>query len=144
MKKITRPTIALLLVLIISMTSITASASGTVPDYNEGIMPCLEHVSNSSFDFLALSDGGHVSVSYNGNDSFVRADVSVKVEKRFLLVFWNDVGEWSTSSTDPYGSFYHIFALNGKGTYRATITLTITGSDGTTDTITNEIESKLE
>lgn len=144
MKKITRPTIALLLVLIISMTSITASASGTVPDYNEGIMPIMEHVSTTSFIFYALSDGGHASIEYTGSDSFVRADVTVKVEKRFLLVFWNDVDEWSASSTDPYGSFYHLFALNGKGTYRATITLTITGSDGTVDTITDEIESKLE
>lgn len=142
MKKHSTIIISILLALILATTIITASAAETSIDYNNGIMPCLEHVSNSSFDFSALSSGGHVSVSYNGNDSFVRADVSVKVEKRFLLVFWNDVGEWSASSTDPYGSFYHIFSLNGSGTYRATITLTITGSDGTVDTITEEIESK--
>lgn len=142
MKKHSTIIISILLALILATTNITASAAETSIDYNNGIMPFLEHVSNSSFDFSALSDGGHVSVSYNGNDSFVRADVSVKVEKRFLLVFWNDVGEWSASSTDLYGSFYHIFSLNGSGTYRATITLTITGSDGTVDTITEEIESK--
>ncbi len=145
MKRITRPTIALLLVLILSMTSITTvSASEAVPNYNEGIMPILEHVGYASFAFSALSDGGHTSIEYEGSDSFVRADVTVKVEKRFLLVFWNDVDEWSASSTDPEGYFYHLFTLNGNGTYRATITLTITGSDGTVDTITDEIESKLE
>jgi hypothetical protein len=126
------------------MTSITSSASEIQPNYNDGIMPCLEHISNAEFSFSALSDGGHVSVSYDGYNSFVRADVTVKVEKRFLLVFWNDVDEWSASSTNPYGVFYHLFTLNGNGTYRATVTLTITGSDGTVDTITDEIESKLE
>ena len=144
MKRITRPTIALLLVLILSMTSITASASEVQPNYNDGIMPCLEHISNAEFSFSAISSGGHVSVSYYGYNSFVRADVTVKVEKRFLLVFWNDVDEWSASSTKSYDTFYHLFTLNGNGTYRATITLTITGSDGTVDTITDEIESKLE
>lgn len=144
MKRIAKTTLALLLALVMSMTSITASANESQPNYNEGIMPCLEHITNAEFSFTAISDGGHVSVSYDGSDSFVRANVSVKVEKRFLLVFWNDIGEWSASSTDLYGVFYHLFALDGSGTYRATITLTITGSDGNVDTITDEIKSVLE
>ena len=144
MKKIAKITLSLLLVLVMSMTSITASASEVQSNYNEGIIPCLEHVNNARLAFSALSDGGHVSVYYEGYDSFVRADITVKLEKRFLLVFWNDVDEWSASSTDVDGYFYHLFSLNGNGTYRATITLTITGSDGTADIITDEIESKLE
>ena len=145
MKRIAKITLALLLVLVISMTSITASATEVNPNLNKEIMPCLEHISSSSFSFSPTSDGGHVSVTYNGlKDTFVCADVTVKVEKRFLLVFWNDIDEWSATSTALYGNFYHLFTLNGNGTYRATITLTITGSDGTVDTITDEIESKLE
>ena len=143
MKKITKVTLAMLLVLVLSMTSITASANEATSNYNEGIMPCLEHISDAVFSFTALSDGGHASVYYDGDDSFVRADLTVKLEKKFLLVFWNDVDEWSASSTDANGYFYHLFTLNGNGTYRATFTLTITGNDGTVDTITDEKQSKL-
>ena len=60
------------------------------------------------------------------------------------MVFRNDVDEWSASSIDPEGYFDHLFTLIGNGGYRATVTLTIIGSDGTVDTITDEIESKLE
>ena len=143
MKKITKVTLAMLLVLVLSMTSITASASEATSNYNEGIMPCLEHIKDADFYFSALSDGGHVTVYYEGYDSFVRADLTVKLEKKFLLVFWNDVDEWSASSTDLDGYFYHLFTLNGNGTYRATFTLTITGNDGTVDTFTDNIQSKL-
>ena len=72
----------------------------------------------------------------------MRADLTVKVQKRFLLVFWNDVSEWSASSTDIDGYFVNTLPLNGSGTYRANITLTITGSNGTVDTITDTIESQ--
>ena len=144
MKKITKVTLAMLLVLVLSMTSITASATEATPNYNEGIMPCLEHISRADFNFTALSDGGHTSIYYNALDgSFSRAEIKVKLEKKFLLVFWNDVDEWSASSTDLDGYFYHLFTLNGNGTYRATFTLTITGNDGTVDTITDEKQSKL-
>lgn len=69
-------------------------------------------------------------------------EVTVKLQKKFLLLFWTDVDEWSSSSTENYGDFYHVFELNGTGTYKATFTLTITGTDGTVDTVTKEIESK--
>lgn len=136
MRKITKALITIMLVVIMCMTNLTAFAT------NEGISPRLSHLENSSFAFVANESGGHVDAIYYGYDSFARADLTVKVEKRFLLVFWNDVGEWSASSTNTDGYFFHTFALNGSGTYRATFTLTITGNDGTVDTITEVIESK--
>ena len=136
MKKITKIIIAVFLIAIMCMTSINAFAS------DEGIMPRLSHTSNGSFSFAATADGGYVDVTYHGYDSFVRADLTVEIEKRFLLVFWNDVGTWSTSSTDMDGHFYHTIPLDGSGTYRATFTLLITGKDGTVDTIERTIESK--
>ena len=66
----------------------------------------------------------------------------MKLEKRFLFVFWNYVDEWSSSSTELNGDFFHTFTLDGSGTYRATFTLLITGNDGTVDTIEQVIESK--
>ena len=136
MKKITKTLVAVLLIAILSMANVTAFAS------TEGPTPRFSHISKSDFSFSATSSGGYTDVTYNGYDSFVRAELTVKVQKRFLLVIWNDVGEWSASSTSTEGYFFHTFALNGSGTYRATFTLTITGNDGTVDTITEVIESK--
>ena len=134
MKKITKTLIAILLLVIMCMTNVTAFAS------DEGIMPCLSHMEDGSFTFVPTEEGGYVDVTYYGYDSFVRADLTVKIEKRFLLVFWNDVCEWSASSTELNGIFYNTLPLNGSGTYRATFTLLITGNDGTVDTITDVIE----
>jgi hypothetical protein len=59
-----------------------------------------------------------------------------------LLAFWNDVDEWSTSSSTAYATLSYTFALDGKGTYRATFTLDVTGNDGTVETVTDSITIK--
>lgn len=137
MRKIAKSLTAILLVAIMCMTSITAAFAA-----EESPSPRLSHMSDGGFTFSATEDGGYVDVTYHGYDSFVRADITITVEKRFLLAFWSDIGEWSASSTDINGEFYHTFPLNGSGTYRANFTLIITGNDGTTDVITDTIKSK--
>lgn len=134
MRKNTKFLVAVLLIAVLSMTSITSFAS------EQTISPRLSHANGANFTFSATANGGYADVSYYGYDSFVRADLTVKVEKRFLFVFWNDIGEWSASSTEIDGHFFHTFTLDGSGTYRATFTLTITGNDGTVDTIPIETE----
>ena len=136
MKKITKTLVAIFLIAIMSMTSVTAFAS------NEGIMPRLSHMENGSFSFAATADGGYVDVTYYGYDSFVRADLTVKIEKSFLFFWWTEVSTWSASSTALNGVFYKTLPLDGRGTYRATFTLLITGNDGTVDTIEQVIESR--
>ena len=135
MKKITKTLVAILLIAILSMTSITVFA-------NEGISPRLSHTAGARFSFSATSNGGYIDVSYYGYDSFVRADLTVKVEKQFLFFFWTEVDTWSASSTEMNGDFYTTVPLTGSGTYRASFTLKVTGNDGTVDTVTSEIESK--
>ena len=135
MKKITKTLIAILLIAIMGMNSVTAFASSEAPS------PRLSHMSDGTFTFSATDEGGYANVFYYGYESFVRADITVKVEKRFLLFFWNDVDEWSASSTEIDGQFYHVFTLEGSGKYRATFTLLVTGNDGTVDTIERVIES---
>ena len=134
MRKITKTLVAIFLIAIMSMTSVTAFAS------NESPSPRLSHMSGGSFSFAATSDGGYVDVAYHGYDSFVRADLTVKIEKNFLFFWWNEVSSWSASSTQIDGEFYNTLPLDGSGTYRASFTLKITGNDGTVDTITDVIE----
>ena len=135
MKKITKTIVAILLIAVMSMANVVAFADG-------GISPRLSHMDEGIFYFGATENGGHAEVTYYGYDSFTRAELTVKVQKRFLLVIWNNVGEWSASSTNQYGMFSHTFALNGSGTYRAVFTLKVYGTDGTYDTIEKTIESK--
>lgn len=135
MKKITKRLVAVLLIAVLSMASITAFASANA------ISPRLSHTSNANFSFSATANGGYFDVTYYGyDDSFVRADLTVKIEKQFLFFFWTEVATWSASNTDIEGEFYDTIPLDGSGTYRATFTLTVTGNDGTVDTIPSKLE----
>ena len=136
MRKITKTLLITLLTLIMCFNAMSVGASAAE------IEPRLSHVNSVDFTFTASESGGRTLITCYGYDSFERIDVNVKLQKRFLLVFWNDVDEWNASSTDPYAILAHTFALNGTGMYRATFTVTVTGSDGTVDVITETIESK--
>jgi hypothetical protein len=134
MRKITKSLVAILLIAILSMANVTAFAT------DERISPRLSHMEDGGFSFAARDNIGYIDVTYYGYDSFVRADLNVKVQKRFLLVFWNDVYEWNASCTDLNGEFYHEFNIEKSGMYRAQFTLLVTGNDGTVDTVTSTIE----
>ena len=141
MKKITTLFFAILLIATMCLTSVTTFASEGGTNENEGIMPCLDHTFNYYSSFTASSDGGNVTITYRGESTFLRADVTVKIEKRNLLVFWKDIYEFSVSSTDVNASIYRLCPLDGSGNYRATITLTIYGTDGSSDSVTETIKS---
>ena len=134
MKKITKMLVAIMLITVMSLTNVVAFAT------DEGISPRLSHMGNGGFSFAAVDNVGYIGVTYYGYDSFVRADLNIKIQKRFLLVFWNDVYEWNASSTELNGTFVHEFDIEKSGTYRAQFTLLVTGTDGTVDTVTLEIE----
>ena len=106
------------------------------------VTPRYSNLQEKQIGFMAASSVGYVNVIYTGNPStFSYAKLTVKVEKRFLLVFWNDVTEWTTTSSDVNGNLYNVLPLNGSGKYRATFTLEIYGLNGSVDTITETLES---
>ena len=142
MKKNSKLFFAVLLIATMCLANVTAFASDGQTNENEGIMPRWENIMNISCSFIAASDGGHVSINYTGYSTFLRAEVTVKIEKRNLLVFWKDIYEFSVSSTDINGYIYRSCPLDGSGNYRATITLTIYGTDGSSDSVTETITSK--
>lgn len=126
--------------------------SGTVvvfaEDNSQEIMPCYEIVTQHNLSFtISDTNQATVNVRYGANSStFQKATVTVKIEKRFLLVFWNvvDIGytnnQWVASSTNPNGVFSNTFTVNGKGMYRAHITLVITGNNGQQDVIEETLQ----
>ena len=139
MKKALKSTILVILSLLMCLASMPVCAT----ESENQITPRLSHMADASFSFDATSSVGYIAATYTGySASFVSAKLTVTVEKRFLLVFWNEVGTWTSTSTDIHGSFYHEMPLDGKGTYyRATFTLEVTGTDGTVDVITDTLES---
>lgn len=139
MKKTIKSIILILMSMLMCLTSIPVCAT----ESENQVMPRLSHIGGASFAFDATSSVGYISADYTGySPSFVSAKLTVKVEKRFLWAFWNDVGTWTSTCTDLDGVFYHEMSLNGSGTYRATFTLEVTGTDGTVDVITDTIENK--
>ena len=143
MNKITKTLLIICLAIIMCFTSVPVTAFAAENNAQSTVTPRWSHLSNVNFSFAATSSGGHVDITYSGySDSFARADIHVKLQKKFLLVFWTDVDEWSVSSTEVIDDFYHCFTLNGTGTYKATLTFTVTGTDGTVDTYTDSGESR--
>lgn len=143
MRKTTKTLLATCLALVLLFTGMPITALAASNNTEATISPRFSHLIDVGFIFTATSSGGHTNVSYTGySDSFAKADIHVKLQKRFLLVFWTDVDEWNVSSTEYYDDLSHSFALDGTGTYKATLTFTATGTDGTVDTYTDTIESK--
>ena len=136
MRKITKTLFITLLTLVMCFNAMSVNASAAE------MQPRLSHIGSLDFAFTASEAGGRTVVTCTAYDSFEKMDVNVKLQKRFLLVFWSDVDEWNVSTTNPNAILEHTFALNGTGTYKATFTITVTGSDGTVDIITETIESK--
>lgn len=142
MKKTAKTLLVLALAVIMLVTGIptfAAESAGT----STGVSPRFSHLGTAAFGFSTLDSGAHVDVSYEAyKSSFVVARVTFKLEKKTLLFFWKDLGEWSSSSTDYLGDFYHIFPLDGNGTYKATMRLEVWGTDGTCDLIEDSRQSK--
>ena len=111
------------------------------------IMPRWNVVDQKNIIFKVANNNAIVNVTYDANSTnFQKANLTVKIQKRFLLVFWStvDIGytnnEWTASSTNLSGNFYNTFTVNGTGTYRAQITLEIIGKNGQKDVIEETIE----
>ena len=139
MKKTLKSILLVLMSMLICLTSIPVYAA----EEQKQVTPRLSHMAGASFSFDATSSVGYIDATYTGySSSFVSAKLTVKVEKQFLFFFWNEVGTWTSTSTELLGSFYHEMALTGAGTYRATFTLEVTGTDGTVDVVESVIESK--
>lgn len=82
------------------------------------------------------------SVEYNAKSNvFSYATVTVKIQKRFLGVFWSKVDEWTETSYSVNGYIENSTALEKTGTYRAVFTVEIYGKDGSVDTIEDTITS---
>ena len=112
------------------------------------ISPYLLNTDKCICSFSAASGTAEVLVSYEAKESsFSYAKLTVKIQKRFLGVFWStvDLGlttdEWIAYNYSASGYFSNSFPLEKTGTYRAVFTVEIYGKDGSVDTIEDTITS---
>ena len=142
----------LTLVLIFSMLFVAGIGGFTVSavENEETVTPRFTNCDQCNFIFRVLDPGeAHVGVTYFAKSNvFTQAKLTVKIQKKFLGLFWRtvDIGttndEWIAYSNDVYGEFYNYFSVDGTGTYRAVICLEIYGTSGAVDTIEDTIEYK--
>lgn len=145
MMAIKRCFIIFLSLVLVSLTAVNAFAQ---EDY--GVAPCYDNISGCDFSFYVRDPNtAEVYVDYNGNSGdFQKAEITVKIQKKVLLLFWDtvDIGEpndeWVETSTALNGHFHNTFDVNGKGTYRALITVEFTGVDGSVDVVEETKEYK--
>ncbi len=140
----------LTLVLIFSMLFVmgvggfTASAAGN----EETVTPRFTNCNQCNFMFRVLDPGeAHVGVTYFAkSDVFTQAKLTVKIQKKFLGVFWQtltingSLDEWCAYSYAVMDEFYKSFPIDGAGTYRAIMCLEVYGTSGTVDIIEDTIE----
>lgn len=91
--------------------------------------------------YFLISDEGiaTVGVSYYGYSNVTTsATISITIEKRNLLFFWNDVvSETITVSGVRYSEEFE-YQLDDTGTYRCTVEYVVSGTGGADDVITFE------
>lgn len=158
MKKVLLICLAVVSLLFALVPAASASVVGTVgeiekPSFSKTpeIMPLWNNTSQHNFYFTISPSGtAMVKATYNGTLGFSYAKLTVKLQKRFMGLFWStvDIGytdnEWVAQSSLSADIFSNTFYLEDTGTYRAKITLEVFGTDGSVDTIEETLEYKYE
>lgn len=127
---------ALLLCLV---TFITA----TITVYADSIQSYSNNVGSTNTTFTISSSGlATVKNTYNGITGVTQSsEIVTKVQKKYGLI-WITVsgGSWTDTSTATNFSKSHSVQLSDTGTYRAHVEFTISGSGGSDDKITKNVE----
>ena len=107
------------------------------------IMPLFENTDQCMMHFDITGSGyAEFAVEYYGQETCTGATVSVKIQKRTLLVFWTTVYEWEGTSTETYDYMLGGVQLEDTGTYRAVFTVEVHGTNGVTDVIEDKIQKE--
>ena len=119
-----------------SMAQFSVLASDIMPLNNNTLATKTRFVISDSGDAI-------VSVNYEGYPNITTgAIISIKIEKRNLLLFWSEVVEETIIVNDSrYYEELH-YQLDSTGTYRCTVEYVISGTGGADDVITFEKEQK--
>ena len=131
-----------ILTLLLTSVVLCANALPLFASAENVVSPCYANANDCNLYFTTSNGEASATVTYRAkSDAFSHATITVKIQKRFLGVFWSHVKEWTTISTDVNGYVENSTALEKTGTYRAVFTVEIYGKDGSVDTIEDTITS---
>lgn len=115
----------------------------TLTVYASEIQPFSNNVGSTNTVF-SISNSGLATVKNTYSDSLNRvtsAKVVTKVQKKVGLIWVTvDGGNWTDTSSATNFSKSHSVQLSSKGTYRAHVVFTISGTGGSDDKITKNVE----
>lgn len=132
-----KPIICLILCLGIFMGNpVNASANSIASPYlNNGASV------NTS---LSVNSNGvaQIILKYSGDEqNTAGGKITTQLQKRFLLVFWTDVdgGYWVDESSESSYTAVHTLAV-ATGTYRVQVEYLLYGTDGSVETVNDEVQ----
>lgn len=132
MKKV----IAVILCFVTLFTTTITAYAGSIQLYSNNVL-----TTNTTF---SISNSGKATVanSYSGITGTTKsAEIVTKVQKKVGLI-WVTVsgGSWTDTSSVTNFSKSHSVQLSSTGTYRAHVVFTISGTGGSDDKITKNVE----
>ena len=126
-----------LFLLLACLTTTAFAAEGS------GVSTYANNTASTDTIFFIKNGVAYVTVSYDGYSGITTGGtITVKIQKRFLLVFWQDVdgASWTDNATGDYYVNSHSISVK-SGTYRVQVEYVIYGSGGEADVITETIEA---
>ena len=116
----------------------TMSALLSSPILASGISLFNNNTASTSTNFSITDTGeARVRVNYEGYPGVTTgATITVKIEKRNLLVFWNEVVNDVYYFREASHAETFVYQLEKTGTYRCTVDYLISGTGGADDEIT--------
>lgn len=115
----------------------------TLPVYASSITTYTNNVNTTNTSFSISSTGNAtVSNNYAGKSGLVtKGTIVTKVQKKVGLIWITvDGGKWTETSTATNYAQSHSIQLSSTGTYRAHVEFTISGTGGSDDKITKNVE----
>lgn len=122
---------------------LTVLLTTSITVYAEDVQTYSNNVSTTNTSFSISSSGkATVNNTYMGITGTTKsAKIVTKVQKKFGLIWITvDNGSWTDTSTANNFSQSHSVQLSKTGTYRAHVVFTISGTGGSDDKITKNLE----
>ena len=125
------------------MLCLVTFITATITVYADGIQPYYNNVNSVTTSFSISSSGkATVNNTYSGISGTTKnVKITTKVQKKYGLI-WITVsgGSWTDTSTATNFSKSHSVQLSKTGTYRARVEFKISGTGGSDDKITKNVE----
>ncbi len=138
--KVKRTVLTLMMAVILLCGSVFSAVASDV-------MPAYENCSHCMINFGIVDGIAEVYVQCDAQSAtFTYVEVEVKIQKKFLGVFWRtvDIGlednVWRVTSTELFNVFYECFSISDTGTYRAVFDIRFYGTTGEVDVIEDTIQ----